>query len=126
MAHFAELDYKNKVLRVAVGCNDDVANNGGDQSEQAAKHFETTVPLSSDGVKWVQTSYNNNFRGRFAGIDYTYDPEMDAFIPPQPYASWTLNEKYTWIPPIPYPNDGKAYDWNEIDQTWEQGKLMSL
>ena len=121
MAHFAELDYKNKVLRVAVGCNDDVANNGGDQSEQAATHFETTVPLSPDGVKWVQTSYNNNFRGRFAGIDYTYDPEKDAFIPPQFFPSWNLNEDTClWEAPVPYPTDGEQYNWNEYTQQWEQ------
>ena len=67
MAHFAELDKDNKVLRVVVGCNTDIANNGGEQSTQAATHFETVVPLSADGVKWMQTSYNNNFRKMYAG-----------------------------------------------------------
>jgi hypothetical protein len=55
MAHFAELDENNVVLRIVVACNQDIANNGGEQSEQAAEHFKTVLPFSSNGVKWVQT-----------------------------------------------------------------------
>jgi len=119
MAHFAELDSNNKVLRVVVGCNQDVAANGGDQSEQAAKHFETVVPLSSNGVKWVQTSYNNSFRGSFAGKGSIYNSDMDKFIPSQPYPSWTLNEQGIWQAPVTKPAEyHDLATWDEANQTW--------
>jgi hypothetical protein len=114
MAHFAELDSNNKVLRVVVGCNQDIANNGGEQSEQAAEHFKTVCPLSENGIKWVQTSYNNNFRKCYAGIGFYYDPIKDKFITPQPAASWSLDSNDDWQPPIPMPNDNDHfYKWNE-------------
>jgi hypothetical protein len=75
MAHFAEIDLNGKVLRVNCACNQDIANNGGEQSEQAAKHFETTSPLSENGVKWVQTSYNHNFRNNMLELDTHLIPQ---------------------------------------------------
>jgi hypothetical protein len=119
MAHFAELDSNNKVLRVVVACNQDIANNGGEQSEQAANHFATVCPLSPEGVKWVQTSYNNNFRKQYAGTGSTYDPIKDKFILPQVYPSWSLDNNDDWQAPIPYPKDGQAYAWNEQNQSWD-------
>ena len=132
MAHFAELDINNKVLIVNVACNQDIANNGGEQSEQAAEHFKTVSPLSSNGVKWVQTSYNNNFRKQFACIGFIYDANKDKFIVPQPYLSWTLNNNDDWQAPIPYPetyilnlkeSDNSPtkdiYLWNEVNMNWE-------
>ena len=132
MAHFAELDINNKVLRVNVACNIDIQNNGGEQSEQAAEHFKTVSPLSENGVKWVQTSYNNNFRKQYAAINYTYDPIKDKFITPQPYQSWSLDNNDDWQSPIPYPItytlnltnlDGTQkqdpYIWNEVNQSWD-------
>jgi len=123
MAHFAELDINNKVLRVNVACNVDIQNNGGEQSEQAAEHFKTVSPLSENGVKWIQTSYNNNFRKQYAGIGHSYDPVKDIFICPQPYPSWSLNSTGDWMPPIPYPSvyfygDKIPYRiiWNESEQ----------
>jgi hypothetical protein len=76
MAHFAELDKDNKVLRVLVFDNNDVDANGGDQSDQAAEFIKTVTPHSETGIKWVQTSYNDNFRKQYAGRDYTYDGIM--------------------------------------------------
>jgi hypothetical protein len=73
MAHFAELSQANIVLRVVVIDNNDVIANGGDQSATAEKAVEQIVPFSKWGVKWVQTSYNNNFRKQYAGIGYTFD-----------------------------------------------------
>ena len=111
MAHFAEIDKDNKVIRVLAACNQDIADNGGELSEQAAKHFETVCPLSSNGVKWVQTSYNHNFRKKYAGIGDVYDPVKDKFLAQQPYASWSLDSSDDWQAPITYPtvtNDGKA------------------
>jgi hypothetical protein len=103
MAHFAEIDLNNKVLRVVVACNQDIANNGGEQSEKAAEHFKTVCPLSENGVKWLQTSYNHNFRKRFAGIGDTYDINKNKFIAPQPFASWSLDSNDDWQAPITYP-----------------------
>jgi len=123
MAHFAELNENNKVLRVVVACNNDIANNGGELSEQAAEHFKTVCPLSINGVKWLQTSYNNNFRKQYAGINYTYDSIKDKFIAPQPYPSWSLDNNDDWIAPIPYPEDGQRYAWNEANQSWD---LLSI
>jgi hypothetical protein len=121
MGHFAEIDSNNKVLRVNCACNQDIANNGGDQSEQAAQHFATVSPLSENGVKWVQTSYNNNFRKQYAGIGYTYDLIKDKFISPQPYPSWSLDANDDWQSPVPYPqnNDNQYYSWNEDNKTWD-------
>ena len=104
MAHFAELDINNKVLRVAVGCNIDIANNGGELSEQAARHFENNSPLSENGVKWIQTSYNNNFRKQLAGPNFTYDPIKNIFICPQPFPSWTLDSNNDWQSPVEFPS----------------------
>ena len=88
--------------------------------------FDTFVD-SSPG-EWVQTSYNTHggqhpedrpLRKNYAGIGYTYDRERDAFIPPQPFASWALNEDTClWDAPMPYPDDGKAYKWDEETTSW--------
>jgi hypothetical protein len=131
MAHFAELDLNNKVLRVVVACNQDIANNGGEQSEQAAKHFETVCPFSEKGIKWVQTSYNSNFRKQYAGIGFTYDSEKNIFIKAQPYSSWSLDSNGDWQAPVPCPETytnglvsqngaplKDLYIWNEENQTW--------
>ena len=104
MAHFAEIDSNNKVLRVVVACNDDIANNGGEQSVEAAAHFRQICSLSINGVNWVQTSYNNNFRKTFAGYGMTYDIVKDKFLEQQPFPSWSLNDNDDWVAPIAYPS----------------------
>ena len=115
MAHFAELDSNNKVLKVVVACDQDIANNGGEQSVEAATHFQSVLPLTPQGTKYVQTSYNNNFRGHFAGVSDVYDATKDLFITdPQPYASWTLNESTGWYdPPYDKPDTIRAHIWDE-------------
>jgi hypothetical protein len=125
MAHFAELNSNNVVLRVVVACNQDIANNGGDKSEQAAEYFKNICPLSSEGVKWIQTSYNNNFRKQYAGKGYTYDPIKDKFICPQSYISWSLDSNDDWQAPVTYPTvttygDNVKYfiKWDEAGQRW--------
>ena len=125
MAHFAELDKDNKVIRVVVACNQDIANNGGEQSEQAAKHFETVCPFSQNGVKWVQTSYNHNFRKQYAGKDSYYDENKNIFIRPQPYPSWSLDANDEWRAPVLYPtitisSDNLPYfiSWDENGLRW--------
>ena len=107
MAHFAEIDENNIVLRVLVVDN---------EQEQRGQEF-LSVDLGLGGT-WIQTSYNGNFRKQFAGRGYEYDSVADVFIQPQPYPSWSLDENFDWQPPIPYPNDGADYSWNEEDQSW--------
>ena len=116
MAHFAELDSNNVVLRVIVVSNADTSTPDGTEVESIGVAFCQRL----FGSNWKQTSYNGNFRKRYAGIGYTYDPALDAFITPQPFPSWTLdNATADWIPPIPMPTDGKPYVWNESTQSWD-------
>jgi hypothetical protein len=129
MAHFAELDINNIVIKVHTACNIDIQNNGGELSEQAAKHFEKTTPLSSNGVKYVQTSYNNNFRKKYAAIDDYYDPIKDKFIIKRPYPSWTLDNNDDWKSPVNLPNSEyqkfeiRYIKWNENFLRWEAEDL---
>ena len=83
MAHFAELDENNVVLRVIVVDNTDVANNGGDQSVGAENFVKTIVPFSTNGKSWKQTSYNKNFRAQYAAITMKYDSAEDEFVDPE-------------------------------------------
>jgi hypothetical protein len=116
MSHFARVNAKGLVDKVIV----------------AEQDFIDTL---SDSASWVQTSYNtrgglhydqNNqpddgvaLRKNFAGVGYKYDPIRDAFIPPQPHNSWTLNETTClWEPPFPAPVDGIEYDWDELTHSW--------
>ena len=123
MAHFAELDNTNKVLRVIVVSNEDVTANGGDYSTEAEAFVETIVPLAGTGTVWKQTSYNNNTRKRFAGINWTYSSSKNKFIAPKPYGSWTLDSNDDWIPPTAHPNDGKDYEWIEATESWDENTL---
>ena len=112
MSHFAKV-VDGKVTQVIVA---------------EPEFFETFVD-SSPG-EWIQTSYNTRggqhpegrpLRKNYAGIGYTYDRTRDAFIPPQPYSSWTLNEDTClWDCPVPYPNDGSRYRWDESTTNWVQ------
>ena len=125
MAHYAELDINNKVIRVLTACNQDIATHGGELSEEAANYFGTYTPFSENGVKWVQTSYNNNFRKQYAGIGYTFDSTKNKFIAPQPFASWSLDSNDDWQAPVAYPTvttygDNVRYfiSWDESNLRW--------
>jgi len=107
MAHWAELDKNNKVIRVLVGDNNDP---NGDEGYQWL--------LDNLGGTWVKTSCNNNIRGTYAGIGYSYNEEEDIFVTPQPYPSWTRNGSF-WQAPTPMPEDGKKYIWVEADLNWQ-------
>ena len=108
ISHFAELDENNIVTRVLVGDNN-MPNEG---------YYWFVENL---GGRWVQTSYNATFRKNYAGIGYRYDEDLDAFIPPQPFPSWTLNEVTArWMSPTPYPQDGRVYNWDEETLTWKE------
>jgi hypothetical protein len=116
MAHFAELDQNNIVLRVIVVNNEDITVNGQENEAQGVAFCQS---LFGADTNWVQTSYNDTFRVRYAGIGYTFNAALNAFIPPQPYPSWTLNTTtYDWVPPTPMPNNGKFYRWDEPTLSW--------
>jgi hypothetical protein len=117
MAHFAKLDENNIVLEVNVVSNDTIDNLPFPESEPVGIQFLTE--WSGGYTNWKQASYNASFRKNFAGIEFTYDSVLDAFIPPKPYPSWLLNTNTAqWEPPVPYPNDGKMYRWDEENQSW--------
>jgi len=76
--------------------------------------------VDSLGGTWVETFMDGGSRKNYAGIGYTYDSEKDAFIAPQPFPSWTLNDDARWVAPVPMPIDDKFYNWNETEQKWEE------
>lgn len=116
MAHFAELGENNVVLRVIVVDNKDTSDTSGNEVEEIGANFCRNLL----GGTWKQTSYNANFRKNYAGIGFTYDSGRDAFVPPKPFNSWTLNEDTCrWDPPVAYPNDGQLYTWNEGTTAWD-------
>ena len=103
MAHFAKLDNTGTVTQVIVA-EQDFINSG----------------QVGDSFLWVQTSYSNSFRKNYAGVGFTYDKTRDAFIPPKPFESWILDEGIClWQPPLPYPEDGGNYRWDEDLFSWE-------
>jgi hypothetical protein len=109
MAHFAEIDSDNKVVRVLV-VPDNVEDRGQD-------YLANDLGL---GGTWIQTSYNNRIRKNYAGVGFDYDATRDAFIAPKPYASWLLNENTCqWEAPVAYPTDDVVYKWNEDKTDWE-------
>jgi len=115
MAHFAELDANNVVLRVIVVANKDTADANGVEKESIGAAFCERVL----GGTWKQTSYNGNIRKNYAGVGFTYQADIDAFAPPQPYPSWVLNPNMAqWEAPVPKPDDGKYYVWDEQTQSW--------
>jgi len=76
--------------------------------------------VDSTPGNWLETRKDGSIRKNYAGIGFSYDSTRDAFIPPQPYPSWTLNEDTClWEPPVAYPTDGNMYNWNEETQTWD-------
>jgi hypothetical protein len=120
MAHFAELGENNIVLRVIVVDNKDIKDTFGVEQEEIGAAFCRNLL----GGTWKQTSYNASFRKNYAGAGYTYDGVRDAFIAPQPYASWVLNEDTCrWEAPTPMPQDGKFYEWDEATTSWLEQAL---
>lgn len=114
MAHFAELDANNVVLRVIVVNNADTSDASGVEQEWIGQAF--CVRLF--GGNWKQTSYNGNFRKNYAGIGFTYRPDLDAFIAPQPAPQCILDaDTCKWVCP---PEDGNSYTWNAVSKTWDQ------
>ena len=114
MAHFCKLE-NNVVKQVIVVSNQDILDEQGQESEEKGIAFCSNLL----GGTWLQTSYNGNIRKNYAGIGYTYDEGLDAFIPPKPFNSWLLDEETCqWKAPVDYPTDGKVYSWDEESKSW--------
>lgn len=116
MAHFAKLDSDNIVTQVVVVDNSVLVKADGTESELKGKQFLNSVLGTAT---WKQTSYNGTIRKNYAGVGYKYDSTRDAFIPPKPFTSWTLNETTCrWEAPVAYPSDGNIHNWDEANQQW--------
>lgn len=120
IAHFAEINEDNVVVRVLVVSDD--------QEHRGEEFLANDLGL---GGRWLKTSYNTvagehrnggtPYRFNYAGINFTYDEKRDAFIPPKPFASWKLNEDTcVWDAPTPMPTDGKLYTWDEPTTSWKE------
>ena len=123
MAHFAKLDSNNVVIFVTVGRDEDNGKEAeltartGDVYKQTSYNTRGGVHYQADGTPSADQS--KAFRKNYAGLGYTYDAGRDAFVPPQPYASWVLNETTClWDAPVPMPTDGKRYTWDEATTSW--------
>ena len=127
MASFAKIGLNNKVIEVQSVVNEVLHDSNGVEQENIGIDFLTKI---TGWAIWKQTSYNTQagvhklggtpLRKNFAGIGYTYDEDRDAFIHKKPYNSWILNEQTCqWEAPVAKPNDGKLYNWNETNLTWD-------
>jgi hypothetical protein len=122
MAHYAYINDDNLVVEVITGINEnEIVNDITD--------WEAFYTTQREGLRAVRTSYNTvagehlaggtPFRGNYAGIGFTYDEQLDAFIPPKPFDSWTLDiNTFSWVAPVPYPEDGELYAWDEDTGAW--------
>ena len=118
MAHYAFLDSNNIVTEVIVGKEE--GEDGVDwEAHYGAFRGQTCKRTSYNTHGGVHSSGGTPFRKNYAGIGYSYNAIRDAFIPPRPFASWTLNEETClWESPVPCPDDGNRYTWDEITTAW--------
>ena len=124
MAHFVKLNAENYVIFVTVARDED-ENREVEISQETGEIYKRTSYNTHGGIHYQADNntpsqdQSKAFRKNYAGIGYYYDSIRDAFIPPKPFASWTLNEQSClWQSPIPYPNDGKMYQWNDEIGNW--------
>jgi hypothetical protein len=117
MAHFARLNASNIVQEVIVVDNSNIFDPDGKESEAIGIAY--CQSLYGTATIWRQTSYRATFRKNYAGIGFTYDKDIDAFVSPKPFNSWVLNQSIAqWEAPKPYPTDGSVYVWNENTLGW--------
>ena len=124
MAHLAKLNENNIVTFVTVARDEDEFKEL-EISQQTGEKYRRTSYNTRGGIHYNPNTnlpsddQSKAFRKNYAGIGYTYDEVLDAFIPPQPYPSWLLDTNTcNWYPPVPYPNDGNMYQWDEATQQW--------
>jgi hypothetical protein len=116
MAHFAQLN-NNTVTQIVVISNADLLDENG--VEQETLGIQVCRNIFGPDTNWAQTSYNGNFRKKYAGIGDAYSPDANVFYNPNPpYPSWTLDANYDWQPPVPHPQDEKEYKWDESVLQW--------
>lgn len=127
MAHFAKLDENNVVIEVNAVHNNELIDENGQESE--AKGIAFLTAWSGGYTNWKQTSYNGNIRKNYAGIGYTYNADIDAFVPPKPFNSWILNTDLAqWEAPVAMPEDAgtgdppKMYSWDEPTTSWVESE----
>ncbi len=117
MAHFCKLDENNVILNTVVINDSDCLDENGIESEAVGIAFCKSI--YGEDTNWIQTSWTNRIRKRYAEPGYTYDSVRDAFIPPKYYESWSLNEDtLDWDPPVPYPTEGPKCYWDELTLSW--------
>lgn len=115
MAHFAELDDNKIVTQVIVVNNNELMENGVESEAKGVTFLNSLFGHN----RWKQTSYNGKIRKNYAGIGYSYNEELDAFVAPKPFESWTLDtDTCQWKSPVDYPSDGQVYRWDEESQSW--------
>lgn len=120
MAHYAFLNENNIVTEVIVGI-DEKENNTDWEQHYGNFRGQVCKRTSYNTIGGQHNSGGTPFRKNYAGIGYSYDETLDAFIPPKPFNSWILNdETCLWEAPVSYPNDGSSYVWNEETQSWEK------
>lgn len=121
MAHFAKLNANNIVIDSDVVNNSDINDTEFPESEALGiAYLNGIFGELTDGEYYKQTSYNNNFRGKYASIGDTYDSENDIFVPQKPFDSWTWDADLNdWVSPVAMPVDGQTYVWNDNDMRWE-------
>jgi len=121
MAHFAKLK-NNLVTQVIVVANQDILDENGQESEQKGIDFCSNLL----GGTWKQTSYNGRIRKNYAGIGFTYNETLDAFIAPKPFNSWLLDETTAqWKAPVARPKDDKYYSWDEATTSWVEKPALA-
>jgi len=133
MAHYAFLDPFNVVTHVIVGCDETAQPIDWEQrySEITGQVCKRTSYNTCGGIhynpktKEPDKDQSKAFRKNYAGKGFTYDPNLDAFIPPKPFPSWLLNtESCLWEAPVPYPTDGRMYRWDEQTQSWVSIEML--
>jgi hypothetical protein len=134
MAHYAMIDENNVVTQVFVGKNEDEGGVNWENyyAQGTGQICKRTSYNTRGGVHYdAETNESSDtqekaFRKNYAGIGYSYDADRDAFIPPKPFESWNLNEdSCLWESPIPYPEDGNSYSWDEENQAWKPFELAT-
>ena len=122
MAHYAFLDSNNIVTQVIVGKDEeDLAEGVTDWETYYGELMGQVCKRTSYNTQaGVHNGGGTAYRGNYAGIGYSFNEDLDSFIPPQPYPSWVLNEEtFSWEAPVAYPEDGEMYTWDESTQQWE-------
>jgi hypothetical protein len=130
MSHYARVNNDNIVTYVTPIPDEMITDeNGIVYEDRALSHLYSTIP-DSVGDRWIRTSYDGNFRVRYAGIGHTWNEELNAFISPKPHESWVLNETTAdWEAPIPMPEiteENKNYVWNEELGTWKAIQVTGI